>query len=115
MNGTLSEESRPVLLQIQNSKKPDQMIRLVMDRSNGHFETEGLKDLFGVKEIQIQTADVLESLVEYAEVLSFLLEAMSSAQELNLPFAYENEFELHGVKYTIYNKGDFRVLQRVDA
>jgi hypothetical protein len=115
MNGTLSEESRPVLLQIQNSKKPDQMIRLVMDRSNGHFETEGLKDLFGVKEIRIETGDVLGSLVEYAGVLSFLLEAMSAAQDLNLPFAYENEFELQGVKYTLYNKGDYRVLQRVDA
>ena len=32
-----------VFLQIQNSKRPDQIINLVISDSEGHFETRGLK------------------------------------------------------------------------
>jgi len=115
MNGAWNGEERPVILQIQNSKKPEQLIQLVMDTSNAHLETVGLKALFGMKEIRLDTMDVLESLPEYAEVLSFLVEAMSAAQDLNLPFVYQNAFDFHDAKYTIRDERDWMVLKRVDS
>jgi hypothetical protein len=115
MNGTWNGEERPVILQIQNSKKPEQVIQLVMDTSNGHLETVGLKALFGMKEIRLETVEVLQSLPEYAQVLSFLLEAMSAAQDLNLPFVYQRAFDFNDEKYTIYDERDWTVLKRVDS
>jgi hypothetical protein len=113
MNSIPRPEDRTVLLRIQNSRKPDQIIHVVLDRSNGHFETQGLRDLFGVKEIRVETMDILRSLPEYAEVLSFLFESMSTAQDLNLPFGYQNEFEFGDARYTLYDEGDYRVLKKV--
>jgi hypothetical protein len=115
MNGAWNGEERPVILQIQNSKKPEQVIQLVMDTTNAHLETVGLKALFGVKEIRLETMDVLASLPEYAEVLSFLLEAMSAALDLNLPFVYQSTFDFHDAKYTIHDERDLSVLKRVDS
>jgi len=114
MNITRMEGSTDVLLKIQNSRKPDQIINLVLDSPDGHFVTEGLKSLFNVKEIRIESRDLLQSLPEYAEVLAFLLETMSAAQDFNLPYAYQNEFEFKDRRYTIYTEGDYRVLKRVD-
>ncbi len=114
MEGFQDTGDRVVLLKIQNSNKPDQMIELVMDRSNSHFVTEGLKKLFGIKEIWIESEDLLQKLPDYAEVLSFLLSAMSAAEDFRLPFAYQNEFEFHGARYTLYEKGDYRVLRKIE-
>lgn len=114
MNITRMEGSTDGLLKIQNSRKPDQIINLVLDSPDGHFVTEGLKSLFNVKEIRIESRDLLQSLPEYAEVLAFLLETMSAAQDFNLPYAYQNEFEFKDRRYTIYTEGDYRVLKRVD-
>jgi hypothetical protein len=101
-----------VLLKIQNNKKPDQVINLVFNREQSTFETRGLSDLFRVKEIRIGTTDVLDSLPEYAMVLSYLLEAMSAAQDFNLPFMYNKEFTFQGNKYTLGEEGNYRILLR---
>jgi hypothetical protein len=106
------EEGRTLFLTLQNNRKPEQVIRFILLKSNGHFETEGLTRYFGVNEIRVDSNDVFQSLDEFTEALSFLFETMSEAQDLNLPFSYANEFELHGVKYTLYKEGDFRVLRR---
>lgn len=106
-------EDKTVLLQIQNRQKPAEIIQLVWDKKNNTFETEGLKDLFGVKEIRIQSKGFLQSLERYSHVLSFLLETMSEAENYNLPYAYQNEFEFGREKYTLYKEGDYRVLKQV--
>lgn len=99
-----------VLLKIQNSRKPDQVVYLILDKEKGQFRTEGLKSNFGVKDIRIIERDLLSALEEYAQVLTFLLETMSEAQNLRLPYAYQDEFELNGVRYTLYDEGDHKVL-----
>lgn len=107
-----AEEDRTLFLTLQNNRKPEQVIRFILVKSNGHFETEGLATFFGVNEIRIESNDVFQSLDEFTEALSFLFETMSEAQDLNLPFSYANEFDLHGRRYTLYKEGDFRVLRR---
>lgn len=111
MTTNLETEDRIVLLQIQNSKKPLELIQLVWDKKRNSFETEGLKDLFGVKEIRIESKALLESLERYSHVLSFLLETMSAAEEYNLPYAYQNEFKFGNEKYTLHEEGEYRVLR----
>jgi hypothetical protein len=101
-----------VLMTIQNSKRPEQLIYVVRDKAGGGFRTAGLKEFFGVKEIRIDLQEMIQSVPEYGEVLSFLLQTMSAAQELNLPFAYENEFNFRDNHFTLYADGDYRVLHR---
>ncbi len=103
-----------VLLTLQNNSKPDQIVYLVLDKLNGYCKTKGLSNLFGVKEIRIESTDMVESLPEYAGVLSFLFETMSAAEELKLPYSFQNEFEYGNARYTIYDEGDYRVLKRAD-
>jgi len=115
MNTAYIPEDSMVLLKIQNSSKPDQLIYVVVDKAKNQFRTEGLRDLFGIKEIRIESGDFLESLPEYAQVLSFLLETMSAAQDLHLPYGYQNEFSLDKVRYSLLDEGEYRVLRRLAA
>ncbi len=103
-----------VFLQIQNSKRPDQVISLIMSDSDGHFETRGLKGHFGVDEIWIDRSEFLVSMEEYAMLLSYLLETMSSAQELNLPYSYMENFEFKGRRYSFIGQNGHRVLSKTD-
>ncbi len=109
----MNQKDEVALLKIQNTRKPDQSMFLYWDRTNRFFHTEGLKDLFGVKEVRIDSLNVLGSLEEYAGILTFLLESMSTAKDLSLPYAYQNEFEFEGKKYTLMAEGDYRVLRPV--
>ena len=115
MNVDYTPEDSTVLLKIQNKSKPDQLIEVVLDKKNSQFKTQGLKYLFGVKEIRIDSVDLLQSLPEYAQVLSYLLETMSAAQDLHLPYSYQNEFTVENVRYSLLEDGEFRVLRRVEG
>jgi hypothetical protein len=101
-----------VFLQIQNSKKPDQIISVIMSDSDAHFETRGLKGFFDLDEIWIDRNEFLMSMEEYAMLLSFLLETMSEAQELNLPYSYMEDFEYRGQQYSLLSQDGHRVLKR---
>ncbi len=103
-----------VFLQIQNSKKPDQMISVIISDSEGHFETRGLKEFFGLDEIRIERNEFLLSMEEYAIVLSFLLETMSAGQDLNLPYSYMETFEHKGHQYSLTRQNGYRLLKRID-
>ena len=113
MDDTNFGENRTVLMTIQNNKNPEQIIQLVRSTVNGHFETEGLRNHFGLSEIAVETEDLLESLQEYGEVISYLLETMSAAKDLNLPYFYQNEFEFKGARYSMREKGDVWLLKRM--
>lgn len=113
MTKNSESEDRITLLQIQNSQKPLEVIHLMWDKKRNSFETEGLKDLFGVKEIRIESKNLLRSLERYSHVLSFLLETMSAAEDYNLPYAYQNEFEFGNEKYTLHEEGEYRVLKKL--
>ncbi len=110
----MEPDQQNVLMTIQNSKRPDQLIYVVRDEAAGGFRTEGLKELFSVKEIRIDFQEMMFSVPEYGEVLSFLVETMSAARDLNLPYAYENEFTFRNMRFTLHADGDYRVLHRAD-
>ena len=76
----MPDSDNAVFLQIQNSKKPDQIISVIMSDSDAHFETRGLKGLFDLDEIWIERNEFLMSMEEFAMLLSFLLETMSAAK-----------------------------------
>ncbi|HIJ69086.1 MAG TPA: hypothetical protein HPP81_07470 [Deltaproteobacteria bacterium] len=108
----MSDTDKAVFLQIQNSKKPDQIISVIMSDSDAHFETRGLKGFFDLDEIWIERNEFLVSMEEYAMLLSFLLETMSAAQDLNLPYSYMEDFEHKGQRYSLIGRDGHRVLKK---
>jgi uncharacterized protein YciU (UPF0263 family) len=107
----MPDTDNAVFLQIQNSKKPDQIINVIMSDS-AHFETRGLKGLFDLAEIWIERNEFLVSMEEYATLLSFLLETMSAAQDLNLPYSYMEDFEHNGQRYSLIRQDGHMVLKK---
>jgi len=110
----MSDTDKAVFLQIQNSKKPDQIISVIMSDSDAHFETRGLKGFFDLDEIWIGRNEFLVSMEEYAILLSYLLETMSEAQDLNLPYSYLEDFEYKGQRYSLIRQDGHRVLKKKD-
>lgn len=114
MVDSLETSDKILLLQIQNRQKPYEVIDLVWDKNNNTFQTEGLKNLFGVQEVRIESRNFFQSIERYAHVLTFLLQTMSDAKEFKLPYAYQNQFELGKERYTLFEEGDYRVLKDFD-
>ncbi|MFZ2448305.1 MAG: hypothetical protein WAW37_18250 [Syntrophobacteraceae bacterium] len=110
----MTQSDNVVFLQIQNSKKPEQIISLVLDEATGHFETQGLRANFGVEEVWVERDEFLQGMDEYAQVLSFLLETMSAAQDLNLPYGYLDRFEYKGQGYSLFRENRHRVLKKLE-
>ena len=110
----MPDTGNAVFLQIQNSRKPDQMISLIMGDSEDHFETRGLKGLFGQDEIWIERNEFLISMEEYAILLAHLLETMSEALDLNLPYSYVEDFDFKGRRYSLIRQSGYRVLKGAD-
>ena len=115
MNKNLSLEDQDVLLSIQNTKNPAQGILLVIDESREYLKTQGLSTIFGVKEIRLTTQEVLQDLHEYAQVLTFILDTIATADELGLPYSYQNEFQFGDVDYTLYEDGEYRLLKKAQG
>ncbi len=110
----MPDTENAVFMQIQNSRKPDQVINVIMEDEDAHFETRGLKGLFDLDEIWIERNDFLLSMEEYAMLLSFLLETMSEAQDLNLPYSYQESFEYRGQRYSLVRQNGHRMLKKDD-
>ncbi len=110
---TLSHQEPSVLIQIQNSKKPEQTINVVVNQEEHCAETQGLKSLFNVDEIRIDMQDIVSSVQEFAMVLSFLLETMSAGEEMGLPYAYQETFEYGGTRYHLKKEKGHRWLKRL--
>ena len=115
MKNAVTSKDQNILLSIRNNKKPEQLIYLVLDDSHEHLETQGLQNFFGVKEIRLDTKDVLDSIEEYAALLSFILQSISTAGELGLPYAYQNQFDFGGARYSLYDAGEHRILKKLVA
>lgn len=102
-----------LLMTLQNSKKPDQLIHVVRDESSGYYETRGLRQLFGVEEIRIEAGELAVAVQDYAQVLSFLMETMSAARDFGLPYAYQDLFEFANVRYSLHGRDGFRFLKKL--
>ncbi len=113
MEMNIKPDDSTVLITLQNSTKPDQVVYVVADKANGRFETQGLRNLFGVQEIYMEGEDLLQDLPEYAQVLSFLFDTISTAQDLNLPYTYQDEFMFGNSKFTLFEEEGHRVLKKV--
>ncbi len=88
---------------------------LIVEReADAHFETRGLSGLFDLDEIWIGRNEFLVSMEEYAILLSYLLETMSEAQDLNLPYSYMEDFEYKGQRYSLIRQDGHRVLKKKD-
>jgi hypothetical protein len=103
-----------VLMTLQNSKRPDQVIHVVRNQDSGYFETRGLRQLFGVEEIRVKDSEMAVAVPEYAQVLSFLMETMSAAKDFGLPYAYQDVFEFAGVRYSLFGSEGQRVLAKLE-
>ena len=112
---SIPEDTTTVILKIQNSNRPDQIIHVVLDKTTSQCKTEGLRGYFGVKEIIIEPGELLRALPDFAEVFAFLLETMSAAQDLQLPYGYQNEFNYGNMNYSLLDEGDYRRLRRLDG
>jgi hypothetical protein len=106
-------EDPNVLLTIQNNRNPEQVIYVIVDDSREHLTTQGLQRFFGLKEIRLDTQNIGESIHEYAAVVSHILDTISTARDLNLPYRYQDEFTLGNIRYAFHEEGDYRVLRRV--
>jgi hypothetical protein len=115
MKKSVTPDDPDVLLSIQNKKNPEQVIYLVVDESREHLATQGLRALFGLKEIRLDTKDVIESIQEYAQVLSYVFETITTGNDLGLPYSYQNEFQFGNAQYTLYEEGDHRLLKKVET
>lgn len=102
-----------VLMTLQNSKNPDQVIYVIRDEQKDYVETQGLRKLFGVDELRIKTSEMVRDVSEYAQVLSFLMETMSAARELGLPYMYQDLFEYANARYSLYGQDGYRLLTRL--
>jgi hypothetical protein len=111
----MPDTDNAVFLQIQNSKKPEQIISVIMSEPDAHFETRGLKGLFDLDEIWIERNEFLVSMEQYAMLLSFLLETMSEAQDLNLPYSYMENFEYKGQRYSLVRQDSYRILKKKEG
>jgi hypothetical protein len=97
-------------LRIQNQKDLSQVVEVNWDSESRAFVTKGLKDLFNVKELKIRSDDFLSRVEEYARLIGWLLEAMSQAEDLHLPFGYEGHFSFGGKQYDLVDDGDYKLL-----
>jgi hypothetical protein len=108
-----ASEDPNVLLTIQNNRHPEQVIYVVIDDSREYLMTQGLQRFFGLKEIRLKAGNIGESIHEYAAVVSHILDTISTARDLNLPYRYQDEFTLGNARYAFYEEGDYRVLKRI--
>ncbi len=101
------------LMRLQNQKHPDEVVEVNWDHGMGSFVTKGLKQLFDIDEIKIDAGELLGNVEEIAMVLYWLLESMSVANDLNLPFSYEDRFTLGSKTYELQKEGEYRLLKEI--
>jgi hypothetical protein len=82
-----------VIATIANRKDPTQIVEIVHQPDRGIFVTQGIAPYFRLKEIAVPQNLMLAEIQELTKVLSYLLERIATAGDLNLPFRYDPEFE----------------------
>jgi hypothetical protein len=74
--------------------------------------TRGISTHFNLKEIAVPQSLMLAEIHEMTGVLSYLLERIATAADLDLPFRYEPEFELGNSRFVLEEGKDFMILTR---
>jgi hypothetical protein len=99
-----------VIASIANERKPGQVVEVVHLPDKQLFVTRGILTHFSLKEVAIPQGLMLAEIGEMTEVISYLLERIATASELNLPFRYDPEFDVHGRWYRLEDNGGFMLL-----
>ena len=101
-----------IVATIGNQKNPAQVVELVHQPEKGMVCTRGISTHFNLKEIAVPQSLMLPEIHEMTAVLSYLLERIATAADLNLPFRYEPEFELGDSRFLLQESKDFMILTR---
>ena len=103
-----------VIATIGNQKNPAQVVEIVHLPQKGVFITRGIATHFQIKEIAVPQALMLAEIQEMTGVLSYLLERIATAADLNLPFRYESEFQIGNNRFSLQESGNYMILNRFD-
>lgn len=101
-----------VIATIGNQNNPAQVVEIVHLPEKGVFHTRGISTHFNLKEIAVPQNLMLPAIQEMTGVVSYLLERIATADDLNLPFRYEPEFEVGDSRFSLHESGDFMMLER---
>jgi hypothetical protein len=101
-----------VIATIANQKNPGEVVEVLHLPDKELFITRGIATHFRLKEIAVPQGLMLAELNEMTLVLSYLLERIATAADLNLPFRYDPEFEVDDQHYHVEDSGDYMLLSR---
>jgi len=96
---------------IKNKRNPDQGIEIIYVRSENAFCTSGIRGLLNMKEILIPVYLVANDFQLVGAIISAILERISAAEEMGVPFEYARRFEVMDRVYTLSESGDFMKLE----
>lgn len=103
-----------IIATIGNQKNPSQVVEIVHLPEKKIFITRGISTHFEIKDIAVPQSLMLAEIHEMTGVLSYLLERIATAADLNLPFRYDPEFEVGSSRFNLQESGDFMILTRND-
>ena len=101
-----------IIATIGNQKNPAQVVEIVHQPENEMVATRGISTHFNLKEIAVPQNLMLAEIHEMTGVVSYLLERIATAADLDLPFKYEPEFRLGNSKFLLKESKDFMILTR---
>jgi hypothetical protein len=103
-----------VVAAITNDRKPGQVVEIVHHPDKELFVTRGILPHFSLKEVAVPQGLVLADIGEMTVVLSYLLERIATASDLNLPFRYEPTFEVKGRWFRLEDRESYMLLTRME-
>ncbi len=107
---TQEKAQERVLATISNKKDRTQWVEIVHLPQKQLFVTRGISHNFQIKEIAIPQGHMLAEIQEVTRLLSYLLERIATAADLNLPFQYDHDFEFANRKYQLKEVDDYLLL-----
>ena len=108
MTDTTDQDNREtVIATIENKDNPNQVIAIKYLRAENAFVTDGIHANLGEKEILMPVHLVAKDLEMIGAILSAILEKISHAHEMDLPFEYGSQFEVLGTRYGLKDQGDY--------
>lgn len=103
-----------VVAAIANDRKPGQVVEVVHLPAEELVVTRGIRTHFSLKEVAVPQGLMLAEIGEMTVVLSYLLERIATASDLNLPFRYDPEFDVNGRWFHLEDRGNYMLLTRME-
>jgi hypothetical protein len=101
-----------VIATIGNQKNPAQVVEIVHLPDREVFVTRGVATHFQIKDIAVPQGLMIANIHEITGVLSYLLERIATAADLQLPFRYDPEFDMGDSRFSLEESGDYMMLTR---